>query len=431
MIRHGRASRPAARGPFPSGLFSRWVRFLGLLLLTSSVLVGCGDGTAPTGGGVPPPPPASQVGDLRVTTETVGDEQDSDGYSLVVDGQPGIAIGSNAQLTVRGLAEGFHSFLLDGIAENCRVTNVDQPMSVAVSVDQTNTLTFVVFCLAPDSGMIYYIESPGLTISSMNAIGGDRTRIEASPGDVHAFAVSPNGDRIAYTHGPGAGLWDIYTMDVDGSNRVQLTGLAGPFTGRDVFPAWSPDGLRIAYQSGRDFAEGELHDIFVMSANGKGRVNITNSPSAWDRTPAWSPDGTRIAFSSDRQPSRSIYVMNPDGGDVRPLTTGTQVGDWYPEWSPDGSQIAFSKSLSQAAPNLGTPAEIFVMNADGTGLEQLTDFGPQFEALSADWSPDGGWIVFYVIRAPCCQTVDIYVMRKDGTDLVRLLSGGGEPDWVQ
>jgi len=161
-------------------------------------------------------------------------------------------------------------------------------------------------------------------------------------------------------------------------------------------------------------------------------VNITNSPSAFDRTPAWSPDGTRIAFSRDFQQSRSIYVMNPDGSDVRPLTAGTEVGDWFPVWSPNGSQIAFSKSLSQEAPSLGTPSEIFVMNADGTGgLRQLTDFGPSAEALSADWSPDGRWIVFYVIFGPCCGSVAIYVMREDGTDLVRLLSGGGEPDWVQ
>jgi len=71
MFRRDRASRPAACGPFPSGLFSHSIQVLGLFVVASAVLVGCGDSTAPTGTGCvvegtcsppvapPPPPPAS------------------------------------------------------------------------------------------------------------------------------------------------------------------------------------------------------------------------------------------------------------------------------------------------------------------------------------------------------------------------------------
>lgn len=80
MSRHGRAPSPAAGGPFLSGLFSRRFWLLGLLLVTSSVLVGCGD--SPTGGGpppaAPPPPPPPPP------TQTIRVEADIDGRSQLI-----------------------------------------------------------------------------------------------------------------------------------------------------------------------------------------------------------------------------------------------------------------------------------------------------------------------------------------------------------
>ena len=154
----------------------------------------------------------------------MGDDQDPDGYSLVVDGQPGISIGLNEQLTVRDLAVALHTFQLTGIEANCRQTTVDHPVG-------SNTYTVNVFCLPPSSGTIYYTENSQFRrISSMTAIGGDTRTF--GPSYVHDFSVSPDGEQIAYQQ--RTPLWDrgddiphIFIMSTDGSNQVQLTGSTG------------------------------------------------------------------------------------------------------------------------------------------------------------------------------------------------------------
>jgi Tol biopolymer transport system component len=119
--------------------------------------------------------------------------------------------------------------------------------------------------------------------------------------------------------------WDIYRVDADGLNLVQLTSHEAP----DRAPAWSPDGTKIVFESRRD----SNWELFTMNADGSNIQNISNSPDREHR-PAWSPDGTRIAFQSDRDGNWEIYVMNVDGTDVQRLTDN-DVKDEAPEWRPE------------------------------------------------------------------------------------------------
>ena len=75
---------------------------------------------------------------------------------------------------------------------------------------------------------------------------------------------------------------------------------------------------------------------------------------------AFSGSGNQIAFSSDRDGDDEIFVMNADGTEVRQLTDNL-VSDWEPSWSPDGNHIVFTSDRDG-------DNEIFVMNADGTNL---------------------------------------------------------------
>ena len=67
--------------------------------------------------------------------------------------------------------------------------------------------------------------------------------------------------------------------------------------------------------------------------------------------------------------------MNPDGSQVEQLTDGTEGNDGEASWSPDGSRIAFARELDQGR-------TIFVMNADGTGIEQLTSLASGCDAFT-------------------------------------------------
>ena len=246
-----------------------------------------------------------------------------------------------------------------------------------------------------------------------------------TPEPTTAQSTNDHQGRIAFVSDRD-GDQEIYVMNADGTGVVQLT---------DNFaqvedPAWSPDGRRIAFSSNRDSAHGNSyeidHEIYVMNADGTGVVQLTDN-SDGDGRPAWSPDGRRIAFNSNRDGDREIYVMNADGRSVVQLTDNSGFagsGTWSPAgsgtWSPDGRRIAFFSDRDG-------DTEIYVMNADGTGVVQITH-NSDADAAPA-WSPDGRRIAFVSDRD---GDWEIYVMNADGTGVVQLTDisdGNGMPAW--
>jgi Tol biopolymer transport system component len=137
----------------------------------------------------------------------------------------------------------------------------------------------------------------------------------------------------------------------------------------------------------------------------------------------------RIVFTrgTDVWPSH-IYVMNLDGSGLKRLSAPTNTPiDTDPVWSPDGSKIAF------ASGGFNDLADIFVMNADGTGRVQLTESGSYLtyeQSWGPAWSPDGSKIAFYGIRT---GQSGLYVMNVDGTN-VRLIDQDvgccSRPSWA-
>jgi TolB protein len=108
------------------------------------------------------------------------------------------------------------------------------------------------------------------------------------------------------------------------------------------------------------------------------------APPFKDGSPSWSPDGRRIAFYSERDGNAEIYVMNADGTGVARLTDSA-ADEGYPAWSPDGRSIAFD---SDREGNF----DIYAMDADGSNVRRLT--GLPSREVSAAWSRDGARIVF-------------------------------------
>jgi Tol biopolymer transport system component len=118
----------------------------------------------------------------------------------------------------------------------------------------------------------------------------------------------------------------LYTVGSDGLNLTQLM----EDTLGIGYPKYSPDGSKIAFYSG---FEGNS-EIYIMDVDGSNVVNITNN-SAEDehQGQCWSPDGTKIVFSSNRDGDHEIYVMDIDGANVIQITNN-DVRDYFPSWSP-------------------------------------------------------------------------------------------------
>ncbi len=114
----------------------------------------------------------------------------------------------------------------------------------------------------------------------LNRDGGGLRKLSGRLRKVYAFAVAPDGRRLALQAGIGKG-WDIFVINTDGSAVHQLTDNHAV----DRNPAWSPDGKHIAFASNR---EGN-YEIYVMNDDGSNQTNLTHSKGD-DEAPAWLAD---------------------------------------------------------------------------------------------------------------------------------------------
>jgi hypothetical protein len=246
-----------------------------------------------------------------------------------------------------------------------------------------------------------HMQQLGPQIYIIDADGANPVQLTTERGPMGPLSWSPDGASIAFVKGG-----DVWVMDADGSNPRNLTS----YQAGDMEPAWSPDGRYIAFSSNRAMRQaGQAYavDIFVMDADGSNPRNLTDS-ATYDTAPAWSPDGKHILFQSDRDGNQEIYVMDADGSNPRNLTNH-EADDFQPAWSPDGRSIAFDSDRDG-------DREIYVMNVDGSNLRQLTD-SPGMDGLPT-WSPDGRYMAFQSDRGGGSQ--EIHVMEADGSNVQQL-----------
>jgi len=258
---------------------------------------------------------------------------------------------------------------------------------------------------------------------------------------------SPDGRKLALAAAPSDGAnYDIYVMRANGSGRHRLTITADV---NEIQPSWSPNGLWIAFSAKKDVyamrarsgksprlvaAKGwqpswapKSHKLIYSTKTGRWdgllyRVDLNGKHQKpllrprLDASPRWSPDGKQLAFSRDGV----VYLVNGDGDDLHSI--GLKGSD--PAWSPDGSMIV-----------VGSGRDLVIAGADGSAPTRLhldLDSAKYGRVSAPDWSPDGDRIAF--VATETSGTRDIFVVGPGGKYLARLplvcgSNGASSPTW--
>ena len=273
---------------------------------------------------------------------------------------------------------------------------------------------------APDGRIAFQSDADGdWDIWTMNPDGSDLRNLtsEGETGEGWADSQpswSPDGSRIAFVSDRSGGS-DIFVMGADGADVTRLT--VNGDEDSDFGPDWSPDGSRLVFAGERADEGPEFPDdldIYVIDADGTNEVNVTDGFESqpgqfqWgDKDPDWSPVDDRIVFSSARIVEGAddegaywrIVTANPDGSDQTIVSAVDDPGndpwpddipnhDEQPEYSPDGQWIAFGTHQQPEQ-----QWDVQIVRTDGTDQQNVLP-AQEWEDLFPTWSETGGEILF-------------------------------------
>jgi hypothetical protein len=243
-------------------------------------------------------------------------------------------------------------------------------------------------CFSPDGKTVLFSRTAdggkNWTLMRVPASGGEAVPFLAEPLAISATRADwSKGGKVAFTGSSpdGSGIW---IADGDGRNAhaITITGASNQL----VYPSWYPDGKSLAVMDG-----GALTTMRV-AANGGAAMALTDRAQVMTGMPSVSPDGAAVAFAGQKnagQPynqEENVVWIRADGV-TAPLENPPLQGR-APVWSPDGKQIAFESD--RGSPD--AQYAIFIVNRDGTGLVQVTDYA--LNATHPVWSRDGRHMVF-------------------------------------
>jgi TolB protein len=254
---------------------------------------------------------------------------------------------------------------------------------------------------------------------------GAAHNITQSAGVDIANSISNDGTTILFSSNRG-GDFQLYTMDLDGSNIIQLTDSAG---GNNL-GAFSPANTKIAFISRRN----GVANIFIMDPDGANPIQLTDSEIR-ATSPYWSPNGEQIAFFQFLNAERdeqfgfntlevNIGVVPVTGGDFRILAENVSIRYYnqintYLEWSPDSTSILYRSVADDQ------DTELLLVNIETGETSQLT--ANEDEESGFTWTDDGRVVFssfggYRLYSETDDRQAHIYIMDADGVNIQNITS---------
>jgi TolB protein len=261
---------------------------------------------------------------------------------------------------------------------------------------------------SPDGARIAFVSDRegAQDIWTMKPDGTDAQQLTKKQGISSNLRWSPDGSRIAFVSAK-AGRDQVYTVEVATGKVAQVT--TDAIGARQ--PAWAPDGKKLSFSSytGR-------YGTYTMNADGSEKVQLTDVNGGLDAS--WSPDGTRLAYVAliGQPQGWKVFTVGKDGKGLKQLTKNANTyGNVYPQWSPDGNKISYGEQVDGVL-------QVAVMSADGSEQKIITS---KHLHSYTRWSPDGKSIS--VTRFEKGKPAALVVMDANGENAKELISSVAQP----
>ncbi|GMQ24099.1 hypothetical protein Aoki45_07810 [Algoriphagus sp. oki45] len=346
-----------------------------------------------------PAPPVNEpdpTGTIVVKINTVGKDDDPNGYNLIVEGSANRQVGPREEVTISNKKVGRYSIELSGISNHCTGTG-NMVREVNVTTNGTATVEFEVDCKAILRDRIAYskgtVNFTDFKFYSSKLDGTDEKVILDKVILPFRMAISPDGTKIAFSDRlEGTTIQQIYIMDVDGENleMIPFEPNENPAFTSQFLPVWHPDGKKLTFRNAartvtydmetgqRTVIEFDPGEIFVAS-------QVIENGSKFL--------GTFLISRPGEPVEQKIASINLDGSGLKYLKEGSNLSFTTPLLQ--GNKLTYIQR--ENVPGVGT--EVWQMNSDGTEDQKINNslgFSVSEVITSFSVSPDGSEYIFAV-----------------------------------